>query len=115
MRKLTICAVSLALLAGNAASSYAQPRDEGRDHDRGPRVEERHDRDHDFDRGRDHPEWRQGYRMDRDDWDRGRRFDYHEYRLRPPPPGYEWREIDGRFVLAAVATGIIADIILNAR
>ncbi len=53
--------------------------------------------------------------MERQDWDRGRRVDHREARLRQPPEGYEWREIDGRFVLGAIATGIIADIILNAR
>ena len=53
--------------------------------------------------------------MDRHDWERGRRLDYGDYRLREPPRGYEWREIDGRFVLGAIATGIIADIIINAR
>jgi Ni/Co efflux regulator RcnB len=109
MRKPTIFLVAATLLAGSAATSYAQPRDEWRDHNGGPRGEERHEP------GRWHSEWRQGYRMDHSDWDHGHRFDYREHRLRPPPPGYEWREFDGRFVLAAIATGVIADIVINAR
>lgn len=52
--------------------------------------------------------------MQREDWDRGRAIDHREHGLRPPPEGYEWRDVDGRFVLAAIASGIIADILLNA-
>ena len=109
MRKIATIALSLALLTGNAATSFAQHRDEDRGRD--DRRQEQH-REHDRDR---HPEWREGHRMDRNDWQRARRFDYRDHRLREPPRGYEWREIDGRFVLGAIATGIIADIIINAR
>ncbi len=60
-------------------------------------------------------DFRGGGRISRADWGRGRVIDYRVNHLRAPPPGYEWREIDGRYVLAAVATGLIADIILNAH
>ena len=60
-------------------------------------------------------DFRSGGRIARADWDRGRVIDYRVYRLRPPPPGYEWREVGGRYVLAAVATGLIASIILSAH
>lgn len=40
--------------------------------------------------------------------------DWGYYGLRPPPRGYRWVYADGNFVLMAVATGLIADIILNA-
>ena len=39
--------------------------------------------------------------------------DWGYYGLRPPPPGYRWVYADGNFVLMAVATGLIADIILH--
>jgi len=39
--------------------------------------------------------------------------DYGRYRLRPPPRGYEWVQSNGQFVLLAVTTGVIADILLN--
>ena len=58
-----------------------------------------------------HNEWRKGYHMRHEDWDRGARVDYHQYHLRRPPAGYEWREVDGNYVLAAVATGIIASVV----
>jgi Ni/Co efflux regulator RcnB len=40
--------------------------------------------------------------------------DYRVYHLAPPPPGHRWiRDPDGRYILVAIASGIIADIILN--
>jgi Ni/Co efflux regulator RcnB len=39
--------------------------------------------------------------------------DYGRYHLRPPPSGYQWVQDGGQFVLIAVASGIIADVILN--
>lgn len=39
--------------------------------------------------------------------------DWGYYGLRPPPPGYRWVYADGNFVLMALATGLIADVILN--
>jgi Ni/Co efflux regulator RcnB len=39
--------------------------------------------------------------------------DWAYYGLRPPPPGYRWIYADGNFVLMAVASGLIADIILH--
>ena len=63
------------------------------------------------------PRWGRGY------WRRGayvpapyRRLyvqDWGYYGLRPPPPGYRWVYADGNFVLMALATGLIADVIVN--
>ena len=60
------------------------------------------------------------------DWHRGDRIevieiehhyyidDYAHYHLRQPPRGHRWvRTPDGKFILIAVATGIIADILLH--
>ncbi len=58
--------------------------------------------------------WRRGERMGYDDWRNAPPVDYRSHHLRRPPRGYEWRETNGRYVLAAVATGLIASIILNA-
>jgi Ni/Co efflux regulator RcnB len=59
-------------------------------------------------------------------WARGRHYRYHgygptyvvhdyrPYRLYAPPRGYYWRRSDaGEFLLIAITTGIIADIVLN--
>jgi Ni/Co efflux regulator RcnB len=62
----------------------------------------------------------------KDKWRRGDRIeivhverryyidDYAHYHLRQPPRGHRWiRTPDGKFILVAVATGIIADILLH--
>jgi Ni/Co efflux regulator RcnB len=59
-----------------------------------------------------HPEWRKGAKIGRNDWNRGERVDYRAHHLNAPPRGYEWRQVDGNYVLAAAATGLIAGIIL---
>jgi Ni/Co efflux regulator RcnB len=58
-----------------------------------------------------HDDWKKGARMNHDDWNRGERVDYRHYHLHAPPRGYEWREVDGNYVMAAVATGVIASIV----
>jgi Ni/Co efflux regulator RcnB len=40
--------------------------------------------------------------------------DWHRYHLRRPPAGYHWVRYGNDFVLAAIASGIIADVMLNA-
>jgi Ni/Co efflux regulator RcnB len=59
-----------------------------------------------------HNEWHKGARISHDDWNRGEKIDYRHYHLNAPPHGYEWREVDGNYVLAAVATGVISSIIV---
>jgi len=65
-----------------------------------------HDRDH---RGR---QWARGQRVPRDarvvyvdDW--------RSHNLRPPPRGHRWALVDGQWLLVAVATGVIVDILIN--
>ncbi|WP_242112319.1 RcnB family protein [Luteimonas aquatica] len=66
-------------------------------------------------RGYGPPRWARGTRY----YDRGYGptyvvYDYGRYGLRQPPYGYRWRRSDaGDFLLVAVATGIIADLILH--
>jgi Ni/Co efflux regulator RcnB len=58
-----------------------------------------------------HEEWKKGAHIRDEDWKRADHIDYRQYHLNAPPRGYEWREVDGNFVLAAVATGVIATVI----
>ena len=60
-----------------------------------------------------HPEWHQGAKIASADWGRGQHVDYRAHHLRAPPRGYEWREVDGNYVLAAAATGLIAAAIID--
>lgn len=64
-----------------------------------------------------HPSYRPGYNQ----WRRGAYLptyyrgyvvnDYHRYRLRPPPRGYHWVRANNDYVLAAIATGLIFEVI----
>ena len=58
-----------------------------------------------------HDEWKKGSKIRDEDWKRGEHVDYRERHLRAPPRGYEWRQVDGNYVLAAVATGVIASVV----
>ena len=90
------------------------------------RRDDRHDNRHDDRRDWDHDrDWHDDRGPHRGPppharWERGHRYDgrvvvierYHDYRLREPPRGYHWvRDDDGDFLLIAIATGIIADIV----
>jgi Ni/Co efflux regulator RcnB len=60
-----------------------------------------------------HSEWRKGQHIQPGDWNRGDHIDYRQYHLHAPQRGYEWREVDGNFVMAAVATGVIASVVVD--
>ncbi len=59
-----------------------------------------------------HNEWKKGYHMNQSDWGRGQQVDYRAHHLQAPRRGYEWRQVDGNYVMAAVATGVIASVIV---
>jgi Ni/Co efflux regulator RcnB len=92
MKKLVCAAFTAAIVVTSVAPAFAQPR---------------HD-DHHFVR---HSDWRKGHRIGHDDWNRGQPVDWRAHHLSRPRRGYEWREVDGNWVLAAAATGLIASAI----
>jgi Ni/Co efflux regulator RcnB len=59
----------------------------------------------------EHKEWRRGAAIKHEDWDRGDKVDYHQYHLAAPPEGYEWRMIDGSYVLVNVSNFQIRTIV----
>ncbi len=71
-----------------------------------------HHEDHSQQKYVQHKEWKHGYHMNHDDWNRGQPVDYHTYHLQEPRSGYEWRQVDGNYVMAAVATGVIASVVI---
>jgi len=91
---LAIAAVTLAVAAGSAG---AQPMDHSH---------------WAADQGANH-HWARGERMGYNDWSGAQTVDYRQHHLRAPPRGYEWRESNGQFVMAAVATGVVASIIMD--
>ncbi|RZL94464.1 MAG: hypothetical protein EOP82_04920, partial [Variovorax sp.] len=116
---------------------FAQDRNHGPDRDgrdgRHEQRDQRHDGRHDNGRGNDdrndyrdgrhydrrgypqpHAEWKRGGRVPSEY--RGRNYvvnDYRAYHLNAPPRGYQWVGVGGDYVLAAIATGLIAQIIVG--
>ena len=90
-------------------------------------ADDHHDRDH------DRPDWdHPGYRHDEyrgvgpnHEWRRGGALpaeyrgdryvvnDWRGHHLSEPPRGYHWVQVNGDYVLAAVATGVILDTLLT--
>jgi len=115
---------------GNS-QGYSQRDDRG-EYRKRDRDERRHERDHRDDR---YSDYRRDDRRDRRDdrayynsarrWHEGERIesryrdrayyvnDWDHHHLRRPPRGHVWVQVGGDYVLMAVATGIIASIILN--
>ena len=52
-----------------------------------------------------------GYYLPRPYFSSGYYVDYHRYGLRAPPYGHHWVRVDGDVVLAAIATGLIVDVV----
>jgi Ni/Co efflux regulator RcnB len=102
MKNPVFAIAAAALVAGSVGSASAQSyHRNGGDHGGWAR-----------DRGQSH-HWNRGEHMGYDDWSNAQAVDYRHHHIRRPPRGYEWRESDGQFILAAVATGVVASIILD--
>jgi len=92
-------------------------RDERRD-DRWDRRDGRHDRiragQYHHPRGYRPHSWRRGERLPTAYYARPYVIrDYRECHLRPPPHGAHWVRVNGDVVLAAIATGIVLDVLYN--
>jgi Ni/Co efflux regulator RcnB len=125
MKRFLTASLAVLMLAGGAGAASAQ--DWRRDHnDNGrydsrdrayeqgrrdqARAEDRRDRREDR---REYRRWAKGQRLDARY--RGRGYyvdDYRRYGLRAPPRGYRWQRVNDQYILAAVATGLIASVII---
>lgn len=123
---LMLGAVMVSTTVAAAPYQYDDHHDQDHDHDRDHGRD--HDRDHDRDRDRDHREYvivhdrgnhegwyhRGGYVPAEYYRDQRYYVDYRVYNLAPPPPEHVWVRSDtGDFLLVAVASGIIADLVIN--
>jgi Ni/Co efflux regulator RcnB len=98
MKKFSFSIIALTAIIAVSGPALAQPgHDEhGGDHAAPPA----------------HSDFRKGGHIAPEDWNRAQPVDYQAHHLRRPPHGYEWRQVDGKYVLAAAATGVIASLIL---
>lgn len=122
MKRLITASLAVLMLAGTAGAASAQHRDHNnngrydsrdRAYEQGrrdqARAEDRRDR-------RDYRRWAKGQRLDARY--RGNGYyvsDYRRYGLRQPPRGYRWQRVDNQYLLTAVATGLIASVIIANR
>jgi Ni/Co efflux regulator RcnB len=86
MKKLHI-ALALAILSTTLSGGVALAQDH---HDNHAYVE--------------HKDWKKGGRVQPEDWNRGEKVDYRQNHLAAPPRGYEYRMVDGQYVLANSST-----------
>jgi Ni/Co efflux regulator RcnB len=108
LRKAVLSILAVTLTTG---ITFAQDHHDDRDDHHDSQHHDDRDDHHDNHHYVHHDDWRKGARMNHDDWNRGERVDYRHYHLHAPPRGYEWREVDGNYVMAAVATGVIASVV----
>jgi Ni/Co efflux regulator RcnB len=102
MKNPILAIAAAALVVGAVGSVSAQPNDQNAGRHNGWAQ----------DQGQSH-HWNRGERMGYNDWSGAQTVDYRQHHLRHPPRGYEWRESNGQFIMAAVATGVVASIILD--
>ncbi len=129
----TVCALAAAALLTSSLSfaddrgrqdEYQQGNGHGHGHGNG-HGNRRDDREFDQRDGRwndrrpDYnargPDFRRGGYISREYRDRAYEVDYREHHLRRPPEGHRWVQVGADYVLIAIATGVIANIILNSR
>jgi Ni/Co efflux regulator RcnB len=105
----TLSSVLLVAALAVPAIAMAQDRDDHRDQHQ--TVPQRADQgrgagpDHAWHKGDAIPAAYRGQRYEVTDW--------RSHHLSAPPSGYHWVQVNGDFVLAAVATGVIADMLLS--
>ena len=116
MKGMICAAFALALMGGTAALAAS--------HDRGAMGHDNMGQDYHGQNsmGMDFNHYDQNHQYDRAHWGRGDHFsghyvsveDWGGHHLRKPPRGYHWVQTDdGDFILVAVTTGIILDLMLN--
>jgi Ni/Co efflux regulator RcnB len=114
--KLTIAAPLLIVsLLGTSTAVFAQQHD---DNHGGPPQHQRQNPGHASLGGPGgpvpHNDWHKGERLPAEYRDRNYVVDnWHDHGLQAPPRGYQWVGVNGDYVLAAVATGVIANVLLN--
>jgi Ni/Co efflux regulator RcnB len=111
--KMKLKTVACTLIAASlAATGIALAEENGNHNDRGTQIAQRDDHgergagpNHQYHKGDRLPEAEHRKENVVNDW--------HSRNLREPPSGYHWVKSGDDFVLAAVATGIIADLVLS--
>ncbi|SOE53179.1 regulator RcnB of Ni and Co efflux [Burkholderia sp. OK233] len=130
MKSRIIVPLLIASLLGTSVATFAQPHNDDhgggqRSHDRpnpghgAPHGNGRGPAPHDASRGGPggpipHNDWHKGERLPVEYRDRNYVVDdWRGHGLQAPPRGYQWVGVNGDYVLAAIATGVIANVLLS--
>ncbi|MGH8782242.1 RcnB family protein [Paraburkholderia sp.] len=117
MKSKTIAQLVIVSLLSTSTAVFAQqrPDDHGRPDHGGPRGHAYRDADMHRDGGPvPHEDWHRGDRLPAEYRDRNYVVDdWRGHGLEAPPRGYHWVGVNGDYVLAAVATGVIASVLLQ--
>lgn len=124
--KRIVCLLSAATLGFGSLSAFAQGHDDRHEQDRGDQHHsqramgnhgheaDRHERQDTYYYGARGPEWHRGGRVPAQYRDRQYVVDdWRGHHLSAPPRGYHWVQVGNDYVLAAIATGVIAQLLLN--
>jgi Ni/Co efflux regulator RcnB len=114
MRSKVVASLLMVSMLAASGAVFAEPQrhDGGTAH--GPRQPV-----HDASVGRPggpipHQDWHKGERVPAEYRDRNYEVDdWREHGLSAPPRGYHWVGVNGDYVLAAVATGVIASVLAS--
>lgn len=131
MKSRIIAQLVIVSLLGTSVAAFAQPQNDdhrGDDHRGGPPSHDMRGQGHggpgrsgprEADVGRQggpipHNDWHKGDRLPPEYRDRSYVVDnWREHGLHAPPRGYQWVGVNGDYVLAAVASGVIASVLLS--
>lgn len=121
MRKSLGLGAVLALLAGPAMAQQGPPP--GHDQNHGMTMQHQPRPPAPMPPHQPGPPRHEAYGPPHGGWHRGDHYDghrmvvhdWHHYRLHAPPPGYEWVQVNGQFMMIAITTGLIASIIAGAE
>ena len=111
--------VIVSLLGTSVAALAQQPHHDDQHGGPPPHGMRGHGAPREADNGREggpipHSAWHKGERLPSEYRDRSYVVDnWHEHGLHAPPRGYQWVGVNGDYVLAAVASGVIADVLLS--
>ncbi len=130
MKKSGIIALSALLFATSSLSAFAEGPQQGPDgHPQQPvkrlPQNDQHGGQQHEQRGHEPQRQAEHHPAQHDDFRKGRALpakyrgegyqvsDWHKHGLKAPPAGHRWQNIDGNYVLIAVATGVITSVIVH--
>ncbi|MFM0001174.1 RcnB family protein [Paraburkholderia dipogonis] len=130
MKSRIIAPLLIASLLGTSVAAFAQPHHD--DHGNGQSSHNKPNPGHGAPHGKGHgpaphdaSRGGPGGPIPHNDWHKGERLpaeyrdhnyvvdDWHGHGLQAPPRGYQWVGVNGDYVLAAIATGVIANVLLS--